>query len=531
MGNLVRLARIAAAIAAHLAWWALVRLRFLRPQSTPPQRLCRTLERLGTTFVKLGQGLGLRRDLLPDDYVEALQGLQDQVAPFAGELARREVEHALGRPIEELFAEFEPEPMAAASIAQVHRARLHDGRAVIVKVRRPGIKSEVARDMRLLRLVLRAVLVVASGLRRYALLEIVAEIGANLRREMDFRQEAGNIQRFAQAFQGSTTVQVPAVAGALYSESVLVQVRSGGRRIDDPSLRADGPRLARAFVEAYLYQFFVLGVFHADPHPGNLFITEDGRICFHDFGLVGFLDVAARRGLAGFMQAFAHKDGAWLLDACLDLGVLGGAIDRAEARAALDYLVDDYASRPLGDWSFAEALLRIARMGRGRNVRVPHKLLVLARALFLAETTVRSLDPSFNLVEGLIGKVEAAVKDTLEEQAGAAVRARLRYESALLVQELSPAVAQWVRRLRTGEIELPLQHKGLEGLELHFDRASNRIALAVVSVGLYLAASLLMADSPGPRFGDVPAFAAAGFALALWFTLRIVRGIRHSGRL
>jgi predicted unusual protein kinase regulating ubiquinone biosynthesis (AarF/ABC1/UbiB family) len=185
-----RLLQIGFAVCAYLLWWLLVRLHLWHPSVTSVQRLCRTIERLGTTFVKLGQGMSLHRDLLPDEYIRALQSLQDHVAPFPDEVARREVEQALGKPVAELFAEFEAHPMAAASIAQVHQALLHDGRQVVVKIRRPHIKAQIDRDMRLLRGVLRALLALMPWLRRYEPLAIVDEIWTNLRKETDFRREA-----------------------------------------------------------------------------------------------------------------------------------------------------------------------------------------------------------------------------------------------------------------------------------------------------------------------------------------------------
>lgn len=530
MAYLTRLFSIIFALGQWMVWMGLVRARLLHSPLTPPERLCHTLERLGTTFVKLGQMLSLRRDLLPDPYVEALQRLQDRVAPFPTDLARQHAERELGRSIAALFAEFEAAPLAAASIAQVHQARLWDGRSVVVKIRRPGIRAEVTRDMRLLRWVLRLLMPWVPWLRPYRPLELIDELATNLGREMDFRQEARNIQRFAEAFRHSKTVYIPETIDHLYGESVLVQVMSGGRRIDDPALRKEGSRLAGAFFDAYLYQFFVMGLFHGDPHPGNLFITDTGRICFHDFGLVGFLDRATRCNLAGFIQAFVHQDSDWLLDAYLDLGVLGGDLDRAEFRYGLELLLDDYASRPLQEWSLAEAFMRIARLGRGQNIRLPHTLMVLIRALFLMETTVRSLDPQFNLLEGLMGKTEQVMGE-MQRQTHDAARARLQYELALLAQDLPPTLGRWLHKARTEGIEMRLRHQGLERLEEHIDRSSNRLALAMVTIGLYIAASLLMQHALGPRIGGAPLFAVMGYGLALWFTLKLVRGISRSGRL
>lgn len=218
----LRLFRIGWAIAALLIFAARHRLR-PQPEVSIADRLRLTLERLGPTFVKLGQALSLRRDVLPDEYVAALHQLQDHVAPFPGPLARREVERALGRPVEAIFADFDDEPLAAASIAQVHRARLEDGTPVIVKVRRPRIRAQIDRDMRILIAVLRLAVILAPRLQKFRPVDLVKEVWANLRKETDFRQEARNIRRFVEAFRGLEPVYVPGVVDDLYGESVLVQ--------------------------------------------------------------------------------------------------------------------------------------------------------------------------------------------------------------------------------------------------------------------------------------------------------------------
>lgn len=530
MSGLKRLFEIGFAIAAYLLWWLLVRLRWWRTPVTPGQRLCRMLDRLGTTFVKLGQGLSLHRDLLPAEYIEALQNLQDHVAPFADEVARREVELALGKPVGELFIEFEPHPIAAASIAQVHRARLRDGRQVVVKIRRPQIKAQIDRDMHLLRVVLRILLAFVPAFSRYDPLGLVDEIWSNLRKETDFRREAHSTMRFVEAFRGSASVHVPAVIDGLYSEAVMVQELSVGKRIDDPGLGDSGPALAQAFVEAYLQQIFVLGMFHGDPHPGNLFITENGLICFHDFGIVGVLDPTTRRNLAAFMLALVDQDSGWLLDAALDLRLLAGPLDRAVFREGLQEIIADYAIRPLREWSLAEVFSRVAHLGQGRHIRIPHNLLTLMRMIYLMENAVRSLDPEFNLFESLLGKAEEVLDRSASSVSKAGLR-RLHFEAATGLNELPGALGAWLHRLRADGLELRLRHYGIGEFEQHLDRSSNRIALALVTLGLYIAASLLMQHSIGPRFGGIPLFAVVGYALALGFTWRLARGIVRSGRL
>ena len=465
MHILARLYQINIALWGYLAWWGCVHARLFRPAIAPPQRFAATLEELGTTFVKLGQGLGLHSELLPDDYIAALQKLQDHVGPFSSDLAKAEIEQSFGRPLPEIFSEFDAQPLAAGSIAQVHRAVLKDGRTVIVKVRRPGIKRQIDEDVRILRWFVKSV---------------------------------------------------------LSSDWVLVQEMSMGRRIDDSDFLPDGPRLAHNLVDAYVHQFFVVGVFHGDPHPGNLFVLPDGRICLHDFGLIGFLDQATRTNLVAFMQAFVRQDGEWLLDASLDLGLLDGKLNRAAFRSGLEELIQDYARMPLRDWSFGAAFMRIARMGKGQNVRIPHHLLVLLRAVFLMESTVRKLDPEFNLLEGLFAKAGDALKAVAQPDFDA-LAARLKYESLVSLKDLPDGLSRLLHRMRSEGLALSFHHSGLDEIQQEVNRASNKISLALITLGLYIAASLLMQHSIGPRLAGMPLLAAIGYGLALWLTLRVVR--------
>lgn len=293
--------QIAIVLGGYLIGWMLGRWLHRPAKVTPAQKFRRALERLGGSFVNLGQGLSLRHDLLPNDYIIALQALQDDVPPFPSDIAIKEIENALGNSVENLFAEFDVMPLAAASIAQVHKVRLHDGRHAVVKIRRPGIKTQIDQDMGILKVLLHSLTVLMPSLQQYQPLEIIHEILVNLRKETDFRQEARNVQRFVEAFKDSQTICIPAVVDELYTGSVMVQEMSSGLQVDDPGIKESGPQLAQIFVEAYLHQFFVMGVFHGNPHPGNLFITENNRICFHDFGIVGFLDQSTRNNLAALM--------------------------------------------------------------------------------------------------------------------------------------------------------------------------------------------------------------------------------------
>lgn len=341
--KLPRSLQILSALTAFAYAW--LRLHRKAPQQLP-ERLRLTLEGLGTTFVKLGQGLSLRRDVLPPGYREELERLQNHVPPFETRLAVQAIEAAFG-PIDSLFARFERQPFAAASVAQVHRAQLHDGTEVAVKVRRPGILAEVTADLRLLRRVAWAVEAFVPGLRRQRPLRLIDELGRQLLSEIDLEHEAGNARRLWVAIQGFPGSTMPRVIEPYASASVLVQEFSHGQPIDQVFATERGGVVANGLLDAYLHQFFAAGVFHGDPHPGNLFLMPDGRICFHDFGTIGYLDPAARRSLALLMEAVSYMDAEGALDAATALGFLTPPFDRREYIRSISEILDELSTLPL----------------------------------------------------------------------------------------------------------------------------------------------------------------------------------------
>ena len=521
MKTLSRAFTIALRVGGYLAWLAARKLGIRRGDSA--RRFALLLEGLGTPFVKLGQHLSLRSDLLPMEFVAALQDLQDHVRPFDPDLAAREIEAALGRPPAVVFARFDRQPFAAASIAQVHGARTHDGREVIVKVRRPDIAARVDEDLRLLLTLVRAMSLLSPALVRHHATDVVRQVWQNLRRELDLREEARSVRRFAEAFSGSATVMIPDVIAELCTETVMVQQRSGGARVDQLSDPTQGTALAKNFIDAYVQQFFTMGMFHGDPHPGNLFVMADGRMCFHDFGIVGTLDRPTRQALAAFMLGFAEQDSDWIIDSWLELGMLGASSDRDALRPVIAEIMADCARRPLREWSMATAFMQLVSSSRDRSVAVPLNLLVLARTILLMEATVRMLDSSFSLLDALVSRSREVLKVALAGEDSGGMR--LQYETTVAAAEWRRLLATTVRHVRRRGFKLEIDHEGLPAFANTHLKAANRVSVALVTLGLYLAASLLMQHSLGPIVGGLPLLAIVGYAAAVWYTARLVRAV------
>jgi ubiquinone biosynthesis protein len=520
----------------QIAWAALwLGIDFLRLRRRAPERLPgrinATLVGLGTTFIKLGQGLSLRWDLLPAAYRDALSRLHSDVPPFPASEAVRAIEQAFGAPLGDLFVHFDDTPLAAASVAQVHAARLHDGRDVVVKITRPGIHAQVQADLRLLRRMMRIAQWVWPPLKRQRPLELVDELTGFLHDEIDMRHEALNMRRMAGVIDPLPAVTLPHVIDPLVTSEVLVQERSHGRRLETVYGSPTAPALAGALLDTYLHQLFGAGVFHADPHPGNLFLLDDGRLCFHDFGSIGVLDPASRLALGGLVEAIAAEDAGAVLDAAIALGFFQRHVERRTYEREIHLILADMASRPLAKWSIAEAIWRVARIGHGVSFRLPPHLLVLMRTLFLVENTLRALDPKLDLLGALTSRAPdiARVIDA-SRPAGRPIALRLARTARQLPQLAADLLRQ--AQLSDGRPAFSIHHHGLYSTQEAIARTGNRLAVALVTLGLYVSGALLTLHGGGPRLlGHLPFLAAVAFVAAGLLSLRLVIAISRSGHL
>lgn len=513
-----RAMQIALALTGFLFWVAWHRGLMRCDTHRAADRFAEMLQRLGTTFVKLGQHLSMRADVLPPDAQQALASLQAHVAPFPAEQAVQEVEAALGRPWQQVFARFDMEALAAASIAQIHRAALPDGTEVVVKIRRPGAAEQAETDMRILRRLVMVMQWFVPSLRRWGLVAIVDEVATNFRYEMDLSREANSVRRFADAWRGSSEVVIPDVVDGLCTPTVMVQQFSHGSALHDLPA-ATAVAAAGRLVDSYVTQIFRDGLFHGDPHPGNVFMMDDGRICLHDFGIVGRVDRSMRRALVAFALAFVEQDADWVVDAWLDLGLVGEGTDRTIFVPVVRSLLADCAERPLKDWSLSEGLARLVAAGRARDVRLPRDLLVLTRTMLLLEGTVRLLAPDFSIIEAISRHSATGVFDESKSPASRRLPYEVGNAAHALPELLARRLHSVLRQREWLQFSIAPDARLLKGI----DQLGRRVALALVTLGLYIASSLLMQHGVGPRWGDMPVLALAGYALAIRFTFSLAR--------
>ena len=371
------------------------------PGSTRGRRLREALETLGPIFVKFGQVLSTRRDLVPLDIADELARLQDRVPPFAPELAVAQIERSLGHPIDQLFSQFQRTAVASASIAQVHLARLHDGTEVAVKVLRPGVEAAVARDLALLNTAARLVERFWADGRRLRPREVVAEFARHLDDELDLVREAANASQLARNFAGSPLLIVPAVYWDLCAQRVMVMEWMHGTAISQVgTLREKGidiPALARSGVEIFFTQVFRHGFFHADMHPGNIQVAEDGRYIALDFGIIGTLTDVDKNYLAQNFLAFFNRDYRRVAQAHLDAGWVPAGTRIDEFEAAIRAVCEPVFARPLKEIYFGRLLVRLFQTSRRFNVEIQPQLIMLQKTLLNIEGLGRELDPDLDL--------------------------------------------------------------------------------------------------------------------------------------
>ena len=366
-----------------------------------PVRLREALESLGPIFVKFGQVLSTRPDLIPHDYAQELAKLQDRVPPFDAELSRRQIEASLGQPIEALYAEFETVPVASASIAQVHKARLHSGEEVAVKVLRPNLVPVIEQDLALLRFGAGWVERLFADGKRLKPREVVAEFDKYLHDELDLMREAANASQLGRNFKDSTMLIVPKVYYDYCSRDVLtIEWMDGTPVADIAALKAKGidlRQLARYGVEIFFTQVFRNGFFHADMHPGNILVADDGRYIALDFGIVGSLTDYDKRYLAINFLAFFNRDYHRVATAHIESGWVPPDTRAEELEAAVRSVCEPIFNKPLSQISFGLVLMRLFEVSRRFNVEIQPQLVLLQKTLLNIEGLGRQLDPDLDL--------------------------------------------------------------------------------------------------------------------------------------
>lgn len=496
----------------------------------PAARVRRALEELGPTFVKLGQILATRGDLFPPEWIAEFGKLQDAAPalPFA-ELRAQLVED-LGEAPEAVFAELDPEPLAAASLAQVHRARLADGTAVVLKVRRPGIRPVIEADLRLLDRLAEIIEKEAPELARYRPREVIRQFAHSLRRELDFSAEGRNAERIARLFADTPAIVVPRIHWQWTGERLNVQDFIDGIPGRQAAALPDGfdrRLLARQGADAVLRMILKAGFFHADPHQGNVFYLPGNRIAFIDFGMVGRLSEARRFEVATLMHGLVGRDARKVADVLLDWSADSSG-DAEALRSEIEAFVDEYHGVALKQLDLGALLADVVAILREHGLALPPDLAMMIKAFITLEGMGRQLDPDFDIA----GEAAPFLREVLLAHLAPRAIARRGWAALAggvqMLAGLPQDIGRLLRAARRGKVQLEVDVPALKAFGDQLDRAASRLTMAIVTAALIVGSSIVMTVDRG---GGVATLGLLGFVGAvvcgLWVLVSVWRGGRR----
>lgn len=489
-------------------------------------RIRLAIEELGPTFIKFGQILSTRPDQVGMPLAQELQKLQTNVACDAPEVVRSTIESELGRPIDALFADFDSTPLASASIGQAHRARLHDGDDVVVKVQHIGIRRRMEVDLDILG-GLAQLAAKLPELEPYRPQATVAEFRRVVRREFDFAREARNLQQFARNFARSTYVRIPRLYPQFSTGRVMTMEWLDGARLCDPALHRmpgiDLKQVTRHGAEMYLDMIFQHGFYHGDPHPGNLVVLADGSIGLLDFGMVARLDEQLREDIEDMLMAIVSQDPQQLTSLVMRLGAAPPGLDEPALSVDVAEFVSHYANQPIESFDLGGALCEMIEIIQRYRIVLPPSMAMLIKVLVMLEGTARMLEPNFSLMELLQPYQKKMLRRRLSPARQMRKARRIYSEVEKLVEVLPRRLREILQQVESGKFDVHLDHRGLEP-------SVNRLVLGMLTSSLFLGSSLLISRDVW-AIQDVSVPGTLGVALSAFLGWRLLRAIGKSGRL
>lgn len=502
----------------------------------PPVQVRLALEELGPTFVKLGQIMAGRADLFGPEWIAEFSRLHNNVPAVPLDALRPQLREDLGDEPEAVFARFDIEPLAAASIAQVHRAQLKDGTEVVVKIRRPGIRDVIEADLRLLDRLAAIAETEMPSLKPYRPRQLVQEFARSLRRELDLAAECHNAERIANNFAAVPYVVIPRVHWAHTGERVNTQDFVGGIAGDQldqltPEAGFDRSLLAQRGAQAVLKMIVEDGFFHADPHPGNVFYLPGNGIAFIDFGMVGRLTPQRRDELLQLLLGLVERDPRAVADVLLDWTGDGHGLNIEQLEGEIETFVDQYHGTPLAQLKLGQMLADVTAILRDHHLALPADLALLIKAFISLEGMGRGLNPGFHMATEALPMLRQVMRARYEPRALAKRSWKTLRRALALAEQLPHDLSRLLRNARRGHVSVAIDIANLKRVGNQLDRAANRLAMALVIAALIIGSSIVMTVKGGPTLMGLPVFGFLGFcgavAGALWLVRAIWRSSRH----
>jgi ubiquinone biosynthesis protein len=502
----------------------------------PAQRLRLAFEELGPTFIKLGQVLATRVDLLPPSWIAEFEKLHNEVPPVPFEALLPTLEQALGRSPFEVFTDLDTHAHGSASIAQVHRARLLDGTAVVLKVRRPGIRATIDADLRILGNIAELIESELADARRYHAVEITAEFARSLERELDFTIEARHVERFAANFEGDPHIVIPKVYPQWTSETLLVQEHVDGipgtNHAAVEAAGLDRKLLMARGAECMLKMILIDGFFHADPHPGNVFYVPGNRIVMIDYGMVGRLSAQRRRQVVDLLAGMARLEEQSMLEVLIDWA--GDAhVDEARLMEDVNDLVFDYELMPLKDIRIGPLIRQFAAIVRRHSIVLPSDLTLMFKALITLEGLGRQYDPDFQISAHLTPWLRRALRQRYHPREIARRGRGAINEFLGVIGGVPRDLARLLREARRGKLRVDLDLKRLDSFGRQLDRTLDRTTVGILTASLVIGSSIVLTVRDSPAVLGIPVLPVlglSGYVLAFLNSIWIIYGIWRSGK-
>ncbi len=498
----------------------------------PPVQLRLALEELGPTFVKLGQILAGRADLFGPEWIAEFEKLHSQVPALPLEDLRPQLLQDLGDEPEKLFARFDTVPLAAASIAQVHSAQLKDGTEVIVKIRRPGITETIAADLRLLEKLAAMAESQLPILKPYRPQQLVRELARSLSRELDLASECRSAERIAANLVHMPWIVVPRVHWDFTRERINVQDRivgvAGHQLAELEAHGYDRQLLARRGAQAVLKMIVEDGLFHADPHPGNVFYLPDNRIAFIDFGMVGRLSKRRREDLLNLLLGLVERQPQAVVEVLLDWTGDEQGVHLDTLEGEIEAFVDQYYGVPLAQLSLGQMLSDVTTILREHHLALPSDLALLIKAFITLEGMGRGLDPTFHMAGEALPLLRKVLRARYKPHAMAQRAWQTLRKTLSMAEQLPHDVSRLLRNARRGRLHIGLELAHLRRVGNQIDRAANRMAMALVIAALIIGSSIVATVQGGPTMMGLPVFGFLGFCGAALGGLWLVRAIWRS---
>ena len=506
-----------------------------RPKKSMAVTYRTIMEELGPTFIKFGQILSTRPDIISAEYVQEFSKLQDSVKPLPFSVIKGQIETELNMPIEDVFDSVEESPVASASIGQVHRARLKDGSDVAIKVQKPDIERTVRLDLEIMRNLAHRVGTLVAQRSPYEPEEIVEEFSKAIRKELDYTMEASNAEKFFQEFKGERSVRIPRIYRTYSTKRLLVMEYIEGKKVldileDEGYTQEERARIAKIGADALFKMIFSYGFFHADPHPANIFVIDAHTISFLDFGITGRINKKMKGQLVDLILAVLSKDSEKVADTVISI-TDADDVNKDDLVWEIEDLIENYYGQSLENINMGTFIQDLTAVSKRYGIKMPKYYTLLGKSILMIEGIGRQLDPDFNAVE----YTKPYVKEMIRERMGPVNMAKRWYESVTqagdLILEMPRRLDSLISRTSKRGFKIGVDRDTTECLTHSFERSVNRLSFAIVSASMVLASSVLFQADIGPKWQGLPLVGLLLFVVSFIFGISLIYAIYKGGKL